>query len=155
MAKDTPNKPDDVKASPAAEHPEQAAPVADPPPVEIPPVGEVVISADKINELAGGKRKAAKPKQPSQDEQGQEAPVGKAVQTGEKAAHTPEHYEQTIQHHLCRSTVVLSWRRERRSQAALFSDDNIRDMCFACAGTGCTGLCFIFVGDVPGASRNL
>lgn len=90
MAKDTPNKPDDVKAPPAAEHPEQAAPGADPPPVEIPPVGEVVISADKINELAGGKRKAAKSKQPSQDKQGQEAPAGKAVQTGEKAAHTPE-----------------------------------------------------------------
>ena len=71
MAKDTPTKPDDVKASPSAEHPEQAAPVADPPTAEIPPVGEVVISADKINELAGGKRRAAKPKQPSQDEQGQ------------------------------------------------------------------------------------
>ena len=90
MAKDTPNKPGDVKASSAAEHPEQAAPVAGPPAAEMPKAVGAAVSADKINGLADDKRKAAKPKQPSQDEQGQEAPAGKAVQTGEKAAHTPE-----------------------------------------------------------------
>ena len=90
MAKDTPNKPDDVKVSPSAEHPEQAAPVADPPTAEIPSVGETVVSTDEINGLSADKPKAAKPEQPNQAEQGQAAPAGKAVQTGEKAAHTPE-----------------------------------------------------------------
>ena len=42
MAKDTPTKPDDVKASPSAEHPEQAALVADPP----------VNASDKMKENA-------------------------------------------------------------------------------------------------------
>lgn len=90
MAKDTPNKPGDVKASSAAEHPEQAAPVAGPPAAEMLKAVDAAVSTDTINTLADDKRKEAKSKQPSQDEQGQEAPAGKAVQTGEKAAHTPE-----------------------------------------------------------------
>ena len=90
IAKDTPNKPGDVKASSAAEHPEQTAPVAGPPAAEMPKAVGAAVSTDTINALADDKRKEAKPKQPSQDEQGQEAPAGKAVQTGEKAAHTPE-----------------------------------------------------------------
>lgn len=65
MAKDTPNKPDDVKAPPAVEQPSSAA---EPPTSEIPSAGEVVVSAEKINELAGEKRKAAKPVQASRAE---------------------------------------------------------------------------------------
>ena len=90
MAKDTPTKPGDVKASSAAEHPEQAAPIAGPPAAEMPKAVGAAVSTDTINALADDKRKESKPKQPSQDEQGQEAPAGKAVQTREKAAHTPE-----------------------------------------------------------------
>lgn len=36
MAKDTPNKPDEVKNKPAAEQPEQVTPVTKPPAAEIP-----------------------------------------------------------------------------------------------------------------------
>lgn len=90
MAKDTPNKPDDVKVSPSAEHPEQASPVADPLTAENPSVDETVVSTDEINGLSADKPKATKPEQADRAEQGQKAPDGKAVQTGEKAAHTPE-----------------------------------------------------------------
>lgn len=90
MAKDTPNKPDDVKVSPSAEHPEQASPVADPLTAENPSVDETVVSTDEINGLSADKPKATKPEQADRAEQGQKAPDGKAVQTGEKTAHTPE-----------------------------------------------------------------
>ena len=78
MAKDTPNKPDEAKNKPVAKQPEQATPVTEPPEAEIPAAGEVVVSADKVNELAGEKQKAAaKSRQPSQVEQGQEPPAAK------------------------------------------------------------------------------
>ena len=73
MAKDTPNKPDEVKKQPASEQPEQNAPAAKSPAAEAPPAGEVVVSADKISELAGSKRKTAA--KDEQDKQEQKAPA--------------------------------------------------------------------------------
>lgn len=90
MAKDTPNKPSDVKASSAAEHSEQAVTVAGPPAAEMPKAVGAAVSTHTINALAADKRKETKPEQADRDKQGQEAPAGKAVKTGEKAAHTPE-----------------------------------------------------------------
>lgn len=63
MAKDTPNKPDAVKASPAVEHPEQAVPAAEPPAAETPKAVDAAVSADKISELSADKPKAAKSEQ--------------------------------------------------------------------------------------------
>lgn len=69
MAKDTPNKPDEVKKQPASGQPEQNVPAAKSSAAEAPPAGEVVVSADKINELAGSKRKAsAKAEQDKQEQ---------------------------------------------------------------------------------------
>lgn len=71
MAKDTPNKPDEVKNKPAAEQPEQVTPVTKPPATEIPATDKVVISADKLNEPAGDKQKtAAKPEQTDRPSRG-------------------------------------------------------------------------------------
>ena len=88
MAKDTPNKLDEAKKQPASEQPEQNAPAVKPPAAEVPPDGEVVISADKINELAGSKRKAAA--KAKQDKQEQKAPVADGKpKTPDKAKSRP------------------------------------------------------------------
>ena len=88
MAKDTPNKPDEVKKQPASEQPEQGPPATKPPATEAPPAGEVVVSADKINELAGSKRKVAA--KAEQDKQEQETPVAEEKpKTPDKAKSRP------------------------------------------------------------------
>ena len=88
MAKDTPNKPDEVKKQPASEQPEQDTPATKPPATETPPAGEVVVSADKINELAGSKRKAAA--KVEQDKQEQETPAAEGKpKTPDKAKSRP------------------------------------------------------------------
>ena len=88
MAKDTPNKPDEVKKQPASEQSEQNAPTAKPPATEAPPAGEVVVSADKINELAGSKRKAAA--KAEQDKQEQKAPAAdEKPKTSDRAKSRP------------------------------------------------------------------
>lgn len=75
MAKDTSKKLDDVKASPAVEHPEQTAPVAEPPAAETPKAVEAAASADKISGLSVDRPKAAKPEQADRTEQEQKPPA--------------------------------------------------------------------------------
>lgn len=88
MAKDTPNKPDEIKKQPVSKQPEQDTPGAKPPATEAPPAGEVVVSADKINELAGSKRKAAA--KAEQDKQEQETPAAEGKpKTPDKAKSRP------------------------------------------------------------------
>ena len=75
MAKDTPNKPDDIKTPPVAEHSEKAAPVTEQPTATVVPVGEEVVSTDKINGLSADKPKEAKPEQADRAKQEQKPPA--------------------------------------------------------------------------------
>ena len=94
MAKNEPNKPDDGKTMPANETPkEQTAPVSEPLAADkqteapemtaekaatFPAPGDVVVSFDKINELAAEKKAAAQAQEaekPEQDKKEQEAPA--------------------------------------------------------------------------------
>lgn len=75
MAKDTPKKLDDVKASPAVEHPEQTAPVVGPPAAETPKAVDAAASVDKISGLSADRPKATKPEQADRAEQEQKPPA--------------------------------------------------------------------------------
>jgi len=97
MAKNEPNKPDDIKTAPANETPtEQTAPVSEPlaadkqaeaPEVDTDkaatrpgPGDDVVVSFDKINEIISEKKaaKAQEAEQPAPDKKEQEAPAKQA-----------------------------------------------------------------------------
>ena len=90
MAKETPNKPKEIKSSPAKEPVEQAAPATPPPTAKDPAVGEMVISADKINELAGKQKPAPKAEQADPPKQSPAAVADKKAPLPESKERAPK-----------------------------------------------------------------